>query len=133
MIGLSSFGFSVAVINTMAGSSLGRKGFISPYGLHHAGEPGKESEEDVEVGGEAQTMDECCFLTCSPGLCLPTAQDYLPRGSPTHSGLSPPVSLNNPVIKNIPPDMLTGQYNWGNSPTKAPSSQLTTEVSSTRV
>lgn len=47
---------------------------------------------NLEVGTEAEVMEECCLLSCSPWLtqlAFPTTQSHLPRDDTIHGGLSP--------------------------------------------
>ena len=57
---------SIAEKNTITKSTLEREELISLYNcqdiLHHPGKPG----HGLEIGTDAETLEECCLLACSP-------------------------------------------------------------------
>lgn len=76
-----------------AKTNLRRKGYILAYSSVIKGSQCRNSSRNLEVGAEAQTLEEHCLLDCSSNLC--SVQDYLPRDGTSNSGLSPPTSLIN--------------------------------------
>lgn len=82
------------VENTMTKSSLGTKGFIFSrrFSLVSRGRQGR----NLGVGTEAQTMEKCCLLPCSPAhirlLILPSPG---PHGQGWYHGLSLPIRTTN--------------------------------------
>lgn len=85
---------SVVMINTMTESSLGKKGFISPF---------SSTLQSVIEGRLGRTTRQKLML--KPGrnavhwhahpAFLYATQDHMPRVGTTHSGLRPPTSIMN--------------------------------------
>jgi hypothetical protein len=53
----------IVVINTIANSKLGRKGFVL---FNHGG----KSQQELKAGTGAEAMERCCLLVCSPRLAF---------------------------------------------------------------
>lgn len=64
----------IGVIKTMNKNKLGRKGFIWSYKVtpHQEGKSGQE----LKAGTEAEAVEECFLLACSPLLSQPAFQDH---------------------------------------------------------
>ena len=72
--------------------------------VHHRGKPRHDLMQELE----AETMEECCLLTCFPRLSLLAFlqnQPHRPRNGAAHSGLGPSTSIRN--HENAPSDMTT--------------------------
>ena len=77
----------------MMKNNLGSKGFISTDRLGSViqGSQDKSSSRNMEVGADAETLEEYCLLAFFPWLAQPT---NLPRDGTIHSRLGPPTSIS---------------------------------------
>lgn len=86
----------IVMINTKTKTNLWRKGFISVYFPQSS--LGGSQGRNLEVGAEAyRERNAACWLSLDDFLSLVsyTTQDHLSRDDITHSGLGPPISVNN--------------------------------------
>lgn len=82
-------------------NNLRKKGFL--FSLQLSGHTPSPREvktgtqgRNLEAGSDAESMEECCPLDCSPWLTQPasyTIQDHLSKGGTTHNMLGPPTVL----------------------------------------
>lgn len=82
---------SITVTDSMAEGNMGKKGFVQSYSCNPIvkGSWGR----DLEARTEAEAMEGCCLLACSPWLTQLAILDHQPKGGTAH-GLGPPTSIS---------------------------------------
>ena len=86
-------GISIGVMKHLDQSNVGREGFISlilPYIIaHHQKQWGQELKHGryLEAGADAEAIEGCCFLACSPWLAQPA---FLENPETPAPGMAPP-------------------------------------------
>ena len=84
---------SIAIVNTMTKSILGRKRFISSLKTLGLLYYWRNSGQELIQRGNGGTL--LAGLACSAWLLIAPRTTYLPRGGTSHSGLGPPSSVIN--------------------------------------
>lgn len=109
---------SIAVINSMTKSDLGRKGLFNLTLPDHSPSM-REVRARSLVEAEAKTVEECCLLACSPWFASSPFLSYNP-GALTQGWYGPYQSFS----RDCPTDFLPGQCDGGTSSIEVLSSQI---------